>query len=152
MYYLLLLLVFAVCYRLFYRRQNVTHAGGVVYRQNNGIPEILLVTAKNDKSRWVLPKGHVEPGEDERDTAVREVLEEAGIQGEMQSKIGEVAGFKSFYKPIRTSFYLVKHIATTTAGEGREILWLPLEAAIEKASRAEQRKILRMAPATSFSG
>jgi len=36
------------------------------------------VTASTDRSQLVLPKGHIESGEDPRETAVREVKEESG--------------------------------------------------------------------------
>jgi 8-oxo-dGTP pyrophosphatase MutT (NUDIX family) len=56
----------------------LTHAGGVVYRSRHNAVEYLLVQARKDPSQWVLPKGHIEPGEDPREAAVREVKEETG--------------------------------------------------------------------------
>lgn len=55
-----------------------THAGGVVYRMRGTAAEYLIVQAEHDRATWVLPKGHIEPGEDPRETAVREVEEETG--------------------------------------------------------------------------
>jgi 8-oxo-dGTP pyrophosphatase MutT (NUDIX family) len=40
----------------------------------------LVVRTKGGK-RWTFPKGHVEPGESERDAAERELREEAGVRG-----------------------------------------------------------------------
>lgn len=57
---------------------GLTHAGGVVFRKRAASIEYLVVQASQDKSQWVLPKGHIEPGEDPRETAVREVKEETG--------------------------------------------------------------------------
>jgi 8-oxo-dGTP pyrophosphatase MutT (NUDIX family) len=56
----------------------LTHAGGVIYRSRDNAVEYLLVQARKDPSQWVLPKGHIEPGEDPREAAVREVKEETG--------------------------------------------------------------------------
>ncbi len=39
-----------------------THAGGIVVRYD-GQPQYLIVTAKYNPDHWVLPKGHIEPGE-----------------------------------------------------------------------------------------
>jgi uncharacterized protein len=56
------------------------------YRQVPGFgTEILLVTSR-DTGRWVLPKGNIEAGEEERTAALREATEEAGIWGEVGDK------------------------------------------------------------------
>jgi 8-oxo-dGTP pyrophosphatase MutT (NUDIX family) len=60
------------------RPDGLTHAGGVIYRSRDKVVEYLLVQARKHPSHWVLPKGHIEPGEDPRVTAVREVKEETG--------------------------------------------------------------------------
>ncbi|MBA3884696.1 MAG: NUDIX domain-containing protein [Acidobacteria bacterium] len=56
-----------------------SHAGGVVYRQGTGRVEFLLVRSKDGSCR-VLPKGHIEPGEDAATAAAREVMEECGYR------------------------------------------------------------------------
>lgn len=56
---------------------NATSCGGVVIFRGK-----VLLLYKNFKNRyegWVLPKGTVEPGEDHKETALREVFEEAGV-------------------------------------------------------------------------
>lgn len=53
-------------------------AGGVVFRRTpNGI-ELLMI--QDPKERWTIPKGHVEPGEQLEQTALREVCEETGLK------------------------------------------------------------------------
>lgn len=52
--------------------------GAIVYRKHHGNTEILLI--KHVKSGcWSFPKGHMEQGEDEIQTAVREIKEETNI-------------------------------------------------------------------------
>jgi len=55
-------------------------AGGVVVRVpvSAAAPEVLVVhrVAHDD---WSLPKGHLDPGEDDAEAAVREVAEETGV-------------------------------------------------------------------------
>lgn len=53
-------------------------AGGVVFRVEDGKVFIALV-AEGGKDRYVLPKGHVDEGEDLLTAARREIMEEAGI-------------------------------------------------------------------------
>jgi 8-oxo-dGTP pyrophosphatase MutT (NUDIX family) len=54
--------------------------GAVVYRKVNGHIEYLLVKSTGPDSFWGFPKGHIEDGETEEETCIREVLEETGIQ------------------------------------------------------------------------
>ncbi len=52
--------------------------GAVIFRRHSGNVEYLLI--KNRKgNNWGFPKGHMEVHEDERQTAVREVKEETGL-------------------------------------------------------------------------
>lgn len=52
--------------------------GAIVYRFIGG--ELMFLLIKNNRSaNWGFPKGHVERGETNKDTARREVLEETGI-------------------------------------------------------------------------
>ena len=53
--------------------------GAIVYRIINGEVRFLLI--KNKRSlNWGFPKGHMERGENETQTAYREILEETGIR------------------------------------------------------------------------
>ena len=53
-------------------------AGGIVYRKKNDGIEILLI--QDAKDRWTIPKGHIEEGEEAKDTAEREIKEETGLK------------------------------------------------------------------------
>ena len=64
-----------VTYRLFASQfVEVRAAGGVVEDEEGSVLMIRL------RDRWDLPKGHIEKGEISRDAAVREVLEETGVE------------------------------------------------------------------------
>lgn len=53
-------------------------AGGIVFRRDTqGGVEILLI--QDAKNRWTIPKGHIEEGETAKQTAAREIGEEAGL-------------------------------------------------------------------------
>ena len=51
-------------------------ACGVLVVRGQPMSEFLLM---RHRDRWDLPKGHVEPGESDRDCALRELAEETGI-------------------------------------------------------------------------
>ena len=52
--------------------------GAIVFRKYHGNTELLLIKHANG-GHWSFPKGHVEPGETEQETAAREVKEEVAI-------------------------------------------------------------------------
>ena len=60
------------------RAQNETSAGGVVYRLDEGRALYLLI--RDSYQNWGFPKGHVEAGEEPAQAALREVLEETGLE------------------------------------------------------------------------
>jgi 8-oxo-(d)GTP phosphatase len=62
-------------------------AGGVVLRPRS-VAQVhadveVLVIHRTFYDDWSLPKGHVEPGEDDAEAALREVLEETGVHAEV---------------------------------------------------------------------
>lgn len=52
--------------------------GGVVFTRENG--EIRYVVIQSLGGEWGFPKGHMEPGESETQTALREIYEEVGLR------------------------------------------------------------------------
>ena len=66
---------------------EATSCGGVVIFRGK-----ILVLYKNYKNKyegWVLPKGTVEPGEEFKETALREVKEETGVTASIIKYIGK---------------------------------------------------------------
>ena len=61
--------------------------GAVVFTRSDNKIQYLLI--RNLSGIYGFPKGHVEPGETEEETALREILEEVGL------KITLVSGFRS---------------------------------------------------------
>ncbi len=56
--------------------------GAVVFREEGGGKKFLLIRNKRS-AHWGFPKGHIEPGETNEETAIREVLEETGLNIEI---------------------------------------------------------------------
>lgn len=76
-------------------------SGGVVVFGNT----ILLLKKYNGD--WVLPKGRLEQGESIKSAALREVLEESGVKGQILDYIGEV-NYK--YKNLRKDEIVYKTV------------------------------------------
>ena len=70
------------------------------YRRQDGKIEFCLITTRRAR-RWSFPKGSVDRGESPSDAAVREALEEAGVEGVVR---GEPLGdfINTRYDPPRT--------------------------------------------------
>jgi len=66
-------------------------AGAVIFRRNNSELQFLLL--HYELGHWEFAKGHMEKGEDERETVRREVAEETGI-----ADITFVEGFRESIK------------------------------------------------------
>lgn len=129
---------------------GITHAGGVVYRRRAKAIEYLVVEASGGTGEWVLPKGHIEPFEDRRETAVREVREEAGVWARIVQAIDDVdllVGSRS----LAVRFYLMEAVEEVAAplgepaGEGRRQRWEILEDALAAATHEETRELLAKA-------
>jgi 8-oxo-dGTP pyrophosphatase MutT (NUDIX family) len=132
---------------------ELTHAGGVVYREGESGVEYLLITAEKDRAEWVLPKGHIEPGEPPRETAVREVREETGHWARIKAPVGDVSLGTGAAAP-RTRFYLMELVEQDTATDTQRLvrdcraqLWLPRDQAIDKAKFDESKQAIRDADA-----
>lgn len=68
-------------------------AGGIIFRHpkdaKGGDIEILLI--QDAKNRWTIPKGHIEEGETAKETARREIGEEAGLTNiDMLNWLGKI--------------------------------------------------------------
>lgn len=59
-------------------KRHEKSCGAVVFRNSAGGPAFLLIRHVNG-GHWAFPKGHMEPGESEEETAIREIREETGL-------------------------------------------------------------------------
>ena len=107
---------------------DLTHAGGIVYRRRDERLEMLIVRARPAPHDWVLPKGHIEPGETPKACARREIREEAGVDGELEVLIG-VDRYMGPRGAIAVAFYLLQYVADVTPEETRETRWVTFDEA-----------------------
>jgi 8-oxo-dGTP pyrophosphatase MutT (NUDIX family) len=121
-----------------------SHAGGVVVRSDDGPARFLLVSAKTQPNEWVLPKGHIEPGESVAETAAREVLEEAGVIAAVVSKLG-IIEFDNWRGHVRAEFFLMRYLGEGDALERRRTAWMSLDDAMAALTFDDVRQLVRQA-------
>ena len=126
-----------------------TTAGGIVFRRNaKGSLEILLI--QDAKNRWTIPKGHVEPGEEPKATAEREIREETGLQ---EMKVHSWLGKVNFrYRRTHTLVLMTMHIylveglgdtdKLTPEDWLTDIKWLPATDAVDKIAYDDIGKLM----------
>ena len=115
-------------------------AGAVVVRSMAGRQWLAAVRpGGKPEGVWALPKGLIDEGERAQETALREVTEETGVEGEPVAKLGDVRYVYTWdgeriFKIV--SFFLVRYrhgridnVPPAHRHEVTEARWLPLEEA-----------------------
>ncbi len=105
-------------------------------RTIRGRTMLAAIRPRGREQVWALPKGHIDEGETPAETAVREVLEETGVEGRLVEKLGDVRYVYTWrgeriFKVV--SFFLLRagrgrigEIADAMRIEVAEARWLPL--------------------------
>jgi len=113
-------------------------AGAVICKQTRASWDVLLI--RDMKGMLTFPKGFMEEGEDVKQTAMREAAEETGITDIIyQANLPEVSYFytrngQSIRKVVHYVLFFSEneHTLIPQIEEGiTEILWIPIEKAIE---------------------
>jgi 8-oxo-dGTP pyrophosphatase MutT (NUDIX family) len=118
-------------------------AAAIPFRRKREGIEICLIRTKGDK-RWKIPKGFIEPGETPEQAALKEALEEAGLNGRV---VGEPVGSYKYEKwglDLRVSVFLMEVLSEEDKWQEsgfRERCWMPLEDALE---RLEKHPVSRL--------
>ncbi len=122
--------------------------GALVLRKNKDSYDIILLRHKFG-GHWSFPKGHVEQGETEQQTAIREVKEETGVSIDLMDGFRESVEF--FPKPgvKKQVVYFLANAQDDTlvrqVEEISELRWVPLEIASDMMVFSNDKRLLRLA-------
>ena len=120
--------------------------GAVIFRRAEDGWKVLLI--RHTKGRHIsFPKGHVEPGETESQTAEREILEETGVRVRVDRRYRA----ENRYNIRPDTQKMVVIFAATTDQEAivpqpeeiAEAFWLSIDEAEDRLTYERDRKIMR---------
>lgn len=133
--------------------RNERSAGFLIYHRRPGTPEPLRFLLLDSGRHWDFAKGHVDKGETDLETAVRELQEETGITQierlpEYQQEIAYF--FRSARHGLirKTVAFFLAEVARTEVILSEEHVgyaFLPYEHAVERASFPAAKQLLRIA-------
>ena len=129
-----------------YRTQ--VSAGGVPWQRNKKF----LLIRRRDEGIWCFPKGKVDEEEDFKKTALREIKEETGLQGQIADYLGKVeyAFFRpeenmNYHKTVHYYLVEVKSRRIKLESEFEESLWCIYSEAVKLLHYDNDVKIIRRA-------
>jgi 8-oxo-dGTP pyrophosphatase MutT (NUDIX family) len=117
--------------------RQIKSCGCVIFSLTGGKREYLLL--HHPEGHWDFPKGHVEKGESEEETALREIYEETGLKGVvLMHGFRHAIAYKYLYDGKQVSKRAVYFLAMTArrriklSGEHTDSAWLPYDEALKR--------------------
>ncbi|KAK7877826.1 hypothetical protein WMY93_031534 [Mugilogobius chulae] len=126
--------------------------GFIIFRRFSEKLEFLLLQTSYGEHHWTPPKGHVDPGEDDLTTALRETREEAGltqdqlrvVDGFLQTLRYEVRG-----RPKEVLYWLAEvrdpQTPVRLSEEHQDFCWAQLDQACDLVQYQDLQETLRRA-------
>lgn len=106
--------------------------GAVIFHRSGGTIKYLLVKNRNGRC-WSFPKGHIEKGESEKQTAAREIKEETGLDVHFRANFRETGIYHPFGRTSKkVVFFLAEANSDRVNIQRREIdhyRWVTMEQA-----------------------
>ena len=121
----------------------------VVRRDDTDGKQYLLMIRHKFGGHRSFPKGHMEAGETEYMTAVREVFEETAVQIRIDSKFRETVHYNPMPGVSKEVVYFLTHTAQKDVkpreGEIAQVEWVPLEQVEESLTHENDKVVFRSA-------
>ena len=119
--------------------------GALCFLTQDGVRQVLMVKHRAG-GHWAFPKGHVEQGETECQTACREVLEETGVPIEIEPGFRETTS----YSPCRgvmkeVVYFRARALSAQTRPQPEEVQiarFVPVEEAMKLLTYSADRALL----------
>jgi len=118
-------------------------AGGILLRSTSSGDELMIVYRKRQQD-WTLPKGTLRDGESFQETAVRKVEEETGYSCRLGDYLGTISYPQNGIPKVVMFWKMtaIKEKPVTPSEEIGEAVWMPLPAAIQRLTYAQEKALL----------
>ncbi|PAA66464.1 hypothetical protein BOX15_Mlig017312g2, partial [Macrostomum lignano] len=131
----------------------VAASGIVIYRTVSAGVQYLLLHATIEEGLWTPPKGHVDPGEDLRQCAIRETAEECGLKEGADYRLVpdwvHAVSYVAFGKQKSVTYYLGQmsnpDAPIRLSDEHKDFAWCSIERAKELVKFKESIEVLQSA-------
>ncbi|ORW69992.1 NUDIX hydrolase [Mycolicibacter senuensis] len=134
------------------RTVHETSAGGLVVDGIDGprkdqVAALIGRIDRRGRMLWSLPKGHIEVGETAEQTAIREVAEETGVQGDVLAALGSIDYWfvtegRRVHKTVH--HYLLRFSSGELCDddvEVTEVAWVPIRELPSRLAYADERRL-----------
>lgn len=121
-----------------YDKDGFRRRAACICVKNESEDEVLLVTSSRRPDHWIIPGGGVEPEEEPSVTAIREVIEEAGVVGTLGRCLGvfEVGNDERKHRTEVFVMIVKEELAEweDSRSIGRQRKWFTLDEALKQLS------------------
>lgn len=115
------------------KKVRTTSCGTATVRKSGDRLEVLLVQPRAWQDKWAFPKGHMDEGETEEETAARETLEETGVMVQVLPHL--ISSFEIKMKYEHKTVYIFLAMPTDPTNcepqpqddENHDVRWWPLD-------------------------
>ena len=131
---------------------EVSAGGLVVDRTTAPVRAVLVGRDRRGQRQWILPKGHLEPGETTEQAACREVQEETGVRARVLRPLGTIDYWfvldgRRIHKTVHHFLLLAEGGELSTDDvEADEVAWVPLAEVPDRLAFSAERQLAGRAP------
>lgn len=120
----------------------VSKAGAVTFRWDTDPLRILIISGKKNPDHWIFPKGNINPSETKEEAAIRELREEAGVEGKL-IKFAGTTKYNFGGEKISVAYYVIEFLEQVSTDEDRARIWCTIDESIKMLTYDDTKTLLK---------